>query len=182
MSVLRGIALLARFRVEGFAEFRATPGGFLNSLAPMLAFPLVGGVILLIDGAVRDGLENIFASLVALLAPAVLSEFLALLWRRETLWLRYVIAYNWLQSLMTLLAVLLVGAMLSAIAAGSALISPLSLLTLVLTGYWLALCWFLISRGLGVVWWRAVGAVIFINLCTGVLVILPRLAAGIMVP
>jgi hypothetical protein len=178
MSLLRGIARLAGFRADGFEEFVATPLGFLNSLAPMLAFPLVGGVILLLGGAVRDGLGNIFASLVALLAPPVLSHVLARRWRREAAWLRYAVAYNWCQAAMTLAAVVLVAALLSAVMAGQPVRTPLALVVIGLALYWLVLCWFLASRGLGVAWWRAVLLVLFVNIGTGLLVMLPRIAAG----
>jgi hypothetical protein len=174
-GILRGISRLVRFKAEGFEDFAATPAAFLNSLAPMLAFPLVGGVILLLGGATRVAVGNMLASLVALLAPATLSQALALLWRREGQWLRYAVAYNWCQAAMSLLAVLLVAAMLSASPPGQVL---LAFMVLTLVAYWLALCWFLASRGLSLSWWRAALCVVIVNIGTGILIVGPRLAAG----
>ena len=69
MSVVRGIVRVARFRVEGLAEFDASRNGFLNSLAPLLAFPLVGSLLELSQNGVIDALSDLLASVVALLAP-----------------------------------------------------------------------------------------------------------------
>ena len=182
MSLLRGIARIARLRADGLQEFAATPLAFLNSLAPMLAFPLVGGAVSLLGGAFRDGMDNILASTVALLAPAVLSQLLARFWRREPAWLRYAVAYNWCQAAMTLVAVLVVAGLVSAAMAGQPVRAPLALIVLAMAVYWLVICWFLASRGLGVAWWRAVLLVIFVNVGTGLLVMLPRIAAGLSVP
>jgi hypothetical protein len=179
-SILRGIARLVRFRADGFANFTATSTGFLNSLAPMLAFPLVGCAILLLGGATRVAVVNVLGSLVALLGPAVLSHLLAQFWRREAAWLRYVIAYNWCQAAMTLVAVVLVVGMLAAAHANAAAVELLGLTVLGLAIYWLALSWFLVSRGLNLSWWRAVLFVVLLNLGTGVLVLGPRMAAGTM--
>jgi hypothetical protein len=178
-SVLRGVARLIRFHADGFANFTATPAGFLNSLAPMLAFPLVGGVLLLLGGATRAASIDVLGSLVALLGPAVLSQLLAQFWRREAQWLRYVVAYNWCQVAMTLVAVLVVG-MLTAAHSNAAALGFLGLTVLALAIYWLALSWFMVSRGLNLSWWRAVLFVVLLNVGTGVLVLGPRMAAGTM--
>jgi hypothetical protein len=178
-SVLRGIARLVRFQADGFANFTATPMGFLNSLAPMLAFPLVSGVILLLGGATRAAMVDVLGSLVGLLGPAVLSHLLAQFWRREAQWLRYVVAYNWCQAAMTLVAVILVVGMVSASHANAAL-AFLGLIVMGLAIYWLALSWFMVSRGLDLSWWRAALFVVLLTLGTGVLVLGPRMAAGTM--
>jgi hypothetical protein len=179
-SILRGIARLVRFRADGFANFTATPTGFLNSLAPMLAFPLVDGVILLLVGASRTALASVLSNLVLLLAPAVLSHLLAQFWRREAQWLRYVVAYNWCLAAMTLVVVVLVVGMLTAANSNAAAVELLALTVMGLAIYWLALSWFMVWRGLNLSWWRAVLFVVLLNLGTGVLVLGPRMAAGTM--
>jgi hypothetical protein len=178
VSALRGIARLVRFHADGFADFTATPTGFLNSLAPMLAFPLVGGVLLLLSGAPRAAVVVVLGNLVGLLSPAVLSHLLAQLWRREAQWLRFVVAYNWCQAAMTLVAVILVVAMLAAARTGSAALDLVALTVMGLAIYWLVLSCFLVSRGLNLSWWRAVLFVVLLTLGTGVLVLGPRMAAG----
>lgn len=177
-GVLLGIAWLVRFRARGLALFGNTPQAFMNSLAPLLAFPLVGGLLRLIEGAPREALADVLASVVALLAPAVLSHAIASLWRREALWLRYAVAYNWCQSAMTL-ATLLVGAF-TAVAAASlgwdaaqALVKAALAFVLI---YWLVLGWFLAWRGLQLSAGRAVLFVLLLNIGVAALMIGPLVA------
>ena len=94
---LRGVLLLARGRAEGMALFRATPEGFLASLAPLLVVPLAGSLLLLLDGWVAPALALVLVALTVQLSPAVLSHALARRWGREAGWLRYATAYNWCQ-------------------------------------------------------------------------------------
>jgi hypothetical protein len=96
-SIFRGIVRLAQFKSEGLLEFGDTPQAFLNSLAPLMAFPLVGGARMLLAGAPGRAAANVLSSAIALIAPPVISHLFATLWRREPLWLRYATAYNWCQ-------------------------------------------------------------------------------------
>ncbi len=186
-GILCCLSRLARFKADGLAGFTATPAAFLNSLAPLLAFPLIGGVFLLLTGATHDAIANLLTVLVALLGPPVLSHGLARRWRQEARWLRYATAFNWCQTAITLVVLLLVVALFSAdhvslasgtAIAGTALGGVLSLAVYLLLGYWLALSWFVASRGLGVSWWRAILVVLVINLGTAVLTIGPSLVGA----
>ena len=76
--------MLAGLRGAGIAQFPATRQAFLNSLAPWLAVPLVGGVLLLIDGQPRAAIGNVLFAAVALLAPAVVSHAIARWWERQS--------------------------------------------------------------------------------------------------
>jgi hypothetical protein len=174
MEALRGIALLARFRTEGFACFTATPGGFLNSLAPMLAITLVAGLRPVMAGDGQQVLLHVLTSLIALLAPPVLSHFLSRLWHREAEWLRYAVAFNWCQSAITLLTVVLILGYALGDGGSADLDGLLSLIGLLLF-YWLGVCWFLARRGLALGGLRAVLAVLVINFGTGALVVGPSL-------
>ena len=52
MNPVLGIWQVARGRAEGLARFGSTTQAFLASLAPLIAFPLVGAVIVLMrEGA-----------------------------------------------------------------------------------------------------------------------------------
>ncbi|MCW3474836.1 hypothetical protein [Limobrevibacterium gyesilva] len=173
-NVLHGVVRLALFRSDGFAAFGATPLAFLNSLAPLLAFPLVGGAMLLLSGSLRAAAADLLASIVALLAPAVFSHTLAALWKREALWLRYAVAFNWCQAAITLATVLLV-ALVGTITMGR----PEGLQTVLgsvvaLLCYWLVLCWFMARRGLQISGPKAVLFVLVMNFGTAVLVVGPR--------
>ena len=94
-SVFRGFVRLARFRPEGFAYFSGTHAAMLNSLAPLLAFPLVGGALLLFRGGGIGAASDLLATVVALLAPLLIAHALAMRWGRGDAWLRYAAAFNW---------------------------------------------------------------------------------------
>ncbi len=176
LAAAAGVARLARFHADGLARFDATPLGLLNALAPWLGFALVGFLLGLMMDDLRLALTDLLASLVALLAPPVLSHLIARAWHREAAWLRYAVAMTWCQWLMppTLLATMLGGGVLAAagvpggiarlLAAGAAL------------GYAVALQLFLARHGLGLPAWRAAGLVVAVNLGTLVLAIGPLLA------
>ncbi|MDE2006675.1 MAG: hypothetical protein KGI51_08930 [Rhodospirillales bacterium] len=187
-SILRGAFLLARGRAEGFAEFVATPQGFLASLAPMLAVPVAIYLLVLLArfaphpaGAPApigpaEATADLLSGIVAVLAPPVLSFALARRWGREALWLRYATANNWTQLAvtMTLLLGLAAAAPLLAALGQSRLL--LGLLLLALAGYALWLPWFLARRGLSLSVGRAIGLVLLVHLGTILLAIGPRLA------
>ena len=78
-------------------QFGATREAFLASLAPLIAFPLVGGVLMLLGGGGLAALSDLLATLCALLAPPVLSFEVARLWGRQDAWLRFATAFNWCQ-------------------------------------------------------------------------------------
>ena len=57
-SILVGIFRLARGRADGLGQFGATREAFLASLAPLIAFPLVGGVLMILGGGGLDILDT----------------------------------------------------------------------------------------------------------------------------
>jgi len=175
MGALNGVMLLARFRAEGFGYFLATPQGFLNSLAPLVAVALVAGVQPLLAGSPRSFVVHVLTSTVALLAPPAISHLMARVWQREEAWLRYAVAFNWCQAAITLVTVVLM-----LITAASEPSQTLATMLGVVGGilcYWLVLCWFMVWRGLGVSGAMAVLGVIGINVGTGLLVIVPQMIA-----
>ena len=95
-SILLGVIRLARGRADGLLLFGRHPQAFLASLAPLVAFPLVGGGLMLRAAAGWPHGE-LLATLCALLAPPVLSLEVARLWGKEALWLRFATAFNWCQ-------------------------------------------------------------------------------------
>jgi hypothetical protein len=122
-SVWVGIVRLASFHIDGLEQFGHTPAAFLNSLAPLLALQLVSGYMTLLLGAGRLAMANVLVGVaalvlvgvIALLTPALISYYFARLWRREALWLRYAIAFNWCDAAVVLM---LLGGFLSARMAG----------------------------------------------------------------
>ncbi len=180
-NIVRGVLRLARGQRDGFEHFGATREAVLASLAPLIAFPLVGGALLLVSGGGVMALSDLLATFCALLAPLVLTFEAARLWGRAALWPRFATAFNWCQwaipvvgSLLLLVLGLATGAGLSRhMAAGLAVIG--------LACYGLWLHWFLARHGLGLPRLRALLLVIGVNMVTVAIVIGPRMlvmAAG----
>jgi len=181
-NIVLGMLLLARGKAAGLDQFGYTVPAFLASLAPLIAVPVVGYLLLAVQGGepARAGgelgaLAELLGTICALLAPAVLSFELAQLWRRQALWLRYATALNWSQWVIPLLAsvLLLVGYPVLAAALPDRL--ALGLVGIAIGGYALWLHWFIARHGLSLSPRRAVVLVVVVNVVTGVLVLGPRL-------
>lgn len=176
-NILLGILRVACGRADGLGRFGATRQAFLASLAPLIAFPLVGGALLLLGGAGRAGAAQLLATLCALLAPPVLSFEVARLWGRQPVWLRFATALNWCQWAIPVVAVLslailqpLLAAFLSERGAVAATLGAVGC-------YALWLHWFVARHGLGLSRLRAAALVLLVNLGTGLLVLGPAFLA-----
>ena len=174
-SVLRGIVRIARGRPDGLNQFGATVQAFLASLAPLLAFPLVGTLLLLAHGGGIPAIADWFATVAVLLAPPVLSFEFARLWHRESQWLRFATAFNWCQWILPALASVLLMVLSALLHAGLSERAATTVLVLCLGGYGLWLHWFLARHGLGLSRLYAALLVAGVNLGTALLVVLPRL-------
>jgi len=173
-SIIIGIVRIARGRADGMQQFGATRDAFLASLAPLIAFPLVGGALMLLGGGGLAALSDLMATLCALIAPLVLSFEVARLWRRQQFWLRFATAFNWCQWVIPVIGSLL----LLAFGVLAALGLPRSIarggVVLALVSYGLWLHWFLARHGLGLSRVRAMLMVFAVNLVTVLLVLGPR--------
>jgi hypothetical protein len=173
-NVVIGIIRLAWGRADGLMQFGETREAFLASLAPLIAFPLVGGILMILGGGGLDALADLLATLCALLAPPVLSFEVARWWGRENAWLRFATAFNWCQWIIpVLLSVLLLlfGVLtMVGVPADAARVGVL----VGLVGYGLWLHCFLARHGLGLSWPRAGLMVVGVNLGTVLLVAGPR--------
>jgi hypothetical protein len=172
--LLMGILQLAMLRSEGIDQFGASPAAFLNSLAPLIAFPLVGGILRLAAGGGLDAVVTLLGAVVALLAPPVLSEVLARLWGREREWLRYATAFNWSRWAMLLALGMSLMFMAFLIAVGLAERTALVLGLLALAAYGVVLDWFVARVGLRLVWWQAALLVVVVNVGAALLFLTPR--------
>lgn len=180
--IVLGILRLARGRADGLGQFGSTVQAFLSSLAPLVAFPLVGYLLLLMRGGGRHSgelgaLADLLGTVCALLAPAVLSFELARLWHRQGLWLRYATALNWTQWAVPVLASGLLLLVYPALAMAASPQLALGVVGILIGGYALWLHWFIARHGLALSSWRAVLLVFVVNLVTGLLVLGPRLLA-----
>jgi hypothetical protein len=174
-NILRGILLLCRGRAAGLAEIGAGPQDFLSSLAPLVAFPLVGCALMMTQGKVVDAATDFLATLVAILAPPVISHALAQRWGREAQWFRFATAFNWCQWVLPLLGALLVVVAGFLVQAGMPLRAAVIVLCCALLAYAFWLHWFLARRGLDLAAGRAALLVFLVNLATIILVGGPQL-------
>ena len=181
-NVLRAIFMVARGRVAGIGLFSDTPQGFLTSLAPLIAFPLVGSILMLLRGGGARSLVDLLATLCALLAPPVLSFQFARMWQREALWLRFATAFNWCQWALPVVAYLILLVMGVGMSLGLADRSASIGLILGLGFYWLWLHWFLARNALQLSGLRAALLVLGTNFGTIMAVLGPKLLLGLARP
>lgn len=169
-----GALMLGLGRREGIALFGNTAAAFLASLAPLLAFALVGAGLMLAGGAGRDAAAMLGSAVVTLLGPAVLSHAVATRWGREEQWARYATAMNWCQWLqiigVVIMLVLLGGQM------GVRDLIETTVLSVGLYGLWLN--WMVARAGLDLTRGRAALLVLLVNGGTLALVVLPQILGG----
>lgn len=176
-SVLVGMLRIARGRADGIECFGTGPQAFLSSLAPLIAFPLVGTVLAVFSEGPRRALAGFAMTLCALLTPAVVSYELARIWKRADAWMRFATAFNWCEWILPALACLIMVPLSVAISAGMTENVASVLLVGCLGGYGLWLQWFLARSSLSLSAFRAVAMVVLVNLGTAVVVAGPRLLA-----
>jgi len=175
-GVLRGMLQLALWRGTGIHAFTGSKQAFLNSLAPLLAMPVVGFLLLAVQGKVLDAVSNLLLAVVILLAPIAASHLVARWWRREGLWLRFAVALNWCQWVITAVAMLLVALTGMAVQAGVPQQIALLGLALGCLGYAISLQVFLAHVSLALSRARAIGFVLLFNFAAALLVLLPAFA------
>lgn len=181
-SILRGIVLLARFRPEAFAEFEATPQGFLNSLAPPLALVLVVFFFLWHRFGVLPALQILLVLVVALLAPIVAGEFVARRMGRGAQWLRYAVAFNWCHWAFLGAGLVAATAAVALILSGIPQATVSSLVNVLALGYGLALYLFVARHGLGLGWGAALAFIVAMHLGGGLFLMAPEFVSNLFAP
>jgi hypothetical protein len=177
-SIIVGILRIARGRADGVGCFGSSPQAFLSSLAPLIAFPLVGAVLGLFSDGPRSALTGLAMTVCALLTPAVVSYELARIWKRSDAWMRFATAFNWCEWILPVLACLVMVPLSLAISAGMSETTASLVLVSCLGLYGLWVHWFLARKALALSGFRAVVLVFLVNLGTAVVVLGPRLLAN----
>jgi hypothetical protein len=172
------VGLIARGRAAGLNCFRDTPQAFLTSLAPGLGIMAASVVEGLAEGNAARAMTEIPGTLCVLLAPSVLSYEMARFWGREAFWNRYIVAFNWCQWLLPVIAFVLLGGLSLARIGGIDPDIGLPVVVVSLAGYALWLNWFLARHGLALSGWRAAGLVATVNAGTMAIVFGPTLIAA----
>jgi hypothetical protein len=178
LRVITGIFRVARGRPDGIDCFGASSQAFLASLAPLLAFPLVGTAIGLFTEGVISSLTEFAMYVCALLTPAVVSFELARRWGQGDRWLRFATAFNWCEWVLPLVGCMVLIPISLAISAGlNARVASLILLgCLGVYGLWLH--WFLARHALSLSKVRAAVMVLLVNAATVLIAAMPRLIAA----
>ncbi len=177
-NVALGILLLARGRPAGFDQFGNTSQVLLASLAPLVAFPLVATVLLLLNDGNLGAMSDFFKFLCTLVTPLVVSFEVARRWGREAAWLHYATAFCWCQWAVPLAVVALLMALAPAMWLGLPGEAAGVGFWLGVVAYVLWLQWFLARRGLDLSALRAAGLVGMVTAATVAVVELPPLVTG----
>ena len=179
-GTLRGIFLLATWRGEGIANFADTRQAFLNSLAPLLALPLVGFLLLAAQGQFVAAFSNLLLAVVVLLGPLLASQAIARWWRRDGGWYRFATALNWCQWGITAVAMLMLFMVGLAINTGLSQRGGTLLLALGCIVYAVSVQSLIARAGLGMSAARAIGFVLLFNTSAAMLILVPALVRAIL--
>ena len=179
-SILRGVFMLARGNKAGIAEFANTGDGLSASLAPLIAFPLVGGGIIAYSGQPKLAAIAVLSRVSGVLALPVITHAYAKFLGREHSWLRTATALNW--SFWLLIPLLFAGAFTGAmlVTAGMPDLKAEESVIILLGMYMLWLHWFTVRTGLGLSTAQAIGLVILSNVAIGLLTFGPDLTDFVM--
>ncbi len=174
-SILRGIVLLARGKPAGIAEFVNTNDALAASLAPLIAFPLVGSTLIAFSGQPGMAVIAFLSRLCGVLVLPVITHAFARIARREELWLRTATALNW--SFWILIPLLLVAAFIGAmlVTAGLSQLRAEQAVIVLLALYMLWLHWFIVRTGLRFSVPQAIALVVASNCAIGLLTFGPDL-------
>jgi hypothetical protein len=146
--ILRGLFLMARGAKSGIKEFDNTMDAFTASLAPLIAFPLVGAGVSALGGQWQLALTGFLSHLCAVLALPLITHEFARRTGREALWLRTATALDW--SFWLLVPLLFVAAVAGAILVqfGLPLVNAEYAAFGLMGGYLFWYHWFIVRTGL----------------------------------
>ncbi len=147
--ILRGLLLLARGKETGIKDFANSADGFTASLAPLIAFPLVGAAISAFGGQWQLAAIGLLSRLCAVLVLPLITYEFARRTGREALWLRTATALDW--SFWLLIPLLFVAALAGALLVTAGLAMALAEYAALgfMAGYLLWYHWFVVRTGLG---------------------------------
>jgi hypothetical protein len=174
-NVLRGMFLLARGRAAGLEEFGNSTNALAASVAPLIAFPLVGSVLLAVNGDPKIAVLAFISRMCVVMALGLVTYEFAHIWHRDEQWLRTVTALNW--SFWILIPVLLIAGICGAVlvSAGIAEKTAEDVMIGVIGAYLLWYHWFTVRNGLRIGLWAALLLVIVTNIIVGLLAMGPDL-------
>ena len=173
--ILRGLLLLAKGDKAGLNEFSNSLEAFTASLAPLIAFPLVGAGISIAGGQWQVAIIGFLSRLCAVLVLPVITYEFARRIGRETLWTRTATALNW--SFWMVVPLIFVAAFAGAllVQTGLAMENAAYVALGAIFGYLLWYRWLIIRGGLGLNKLQAAAFIIISSLAIGLFSIGPIL-------
>lgn len=174
-NVLHGMLRLALGKPDGLKSIDNTPAAFSASIAPLIAFPLVGAILLGVQDHWILATSLFLSRLCGVLVQPIIVEFASGRIGRREHWLATTTALNW--SIWVIFPLIPAGALLSAALVGVGLDQEIALIiTISLVGaYMLWLQWFILRTGLSSGPWRAAGLLLAMNVIIAMLYLLPYL-------
>ena len=153
--ILQGLFKLARGDAKGIEEFAGTKEAFSASLAPLIAFPLVGAVITAASGDWKPALIGLLSRFCAVLALPLITYEFSRLFGKTNLWMRTATALNWCFWLVlpAMFLVALLGSILVQIGQPFARAEKIAMGMVALYLLWNR--WFVFKSGLQLNIWRA---------------------------
>ncbi|WP_174502722.1 hypothetical protein [Acidiphilium sp. C61] len=172
-STLRGIFRLALGRLDAFREFGNTPAAFSASIAPLIAFPMVGAALLAARGHWIYAAGLMLSRLCGVLIQPVIIERASQWLGRRDRWLITATALNW--SIWVVFVLIPLGMVVNDIllALGAGQVGALTLSGGLIALYMLWLQGFVLRAGLQTSWWKALGLLFVVNLSTAALYAVP---------
>ncbi|MDD2704863.1 MAG: hypothetical protein PHU07_05970 [Acidocella sp.] len=164
---------MAKGKRPGIIEFGNTKEAFYASLAPLIAFPLVGSGTTALHGDWQLAIVSFLSRLCAVLVLPLVTFEVARILGREKLWLRAATALNW--SFWIMLPVFIIAALLFSIMAQAGMTQVAAFgVSFSLAGlYLLWNRWFILRTGLGLGIWQAVLVVVIVSIGAGACTFLP---------
>jgi hypothetical protein len=165
--ILRGLLMLAKGDKAGLNEFSNSLESFTASLAPLIAFPLVGAGISVAAGQWQIAIIGFLSRVCAVLVLPVMTYEFARRFGRESLWPRTATALNW--SFWMVVPMIFISAFAGAlmVQAGLAMKDAGYMALGAICGYLLWYRWLIIRVGLGFDKLQAAALIIVSSLAIG---------------
>lgn len=172
-NVVRGMYRLAIGDADGLREFGNSTAAFSASIAPLLAFPLVGSVLFGVEGHWLLAASILLSRICGVLAQPVIVEATARRTGRRDSWLVTSTALNW--SIWVIFPLIIVGIMVSdgfvSLGVGAPIAIMLTATMIVVYMLWLQ--WFILRAGLRIGPWVALLALLVLNVTIAALYSIP---------
>jgi len=172
-NILRGLFRLIQGDQTGLREFGNSPRTFSASLAPLLAFPLVGSALFALSGHFMLALVMLLSRVAAVLLQPVITEFVAGRSNSSTTWLMTSTALNW--SVWLVFPLIFLGVLIAngLVTTGVSDYNAVIIAACLIAAYYTWLQWFILRTGLRLHWLYALLLVLGMNILIGGISYLP---------